>query len=58
MEGEIKKGKFVSLHAMKAFNGNACIDPLIPNFGTRWRWVVNFTHRPLYPRERPTLPIQ
>ena len=26
--------------------------PLIPNLGTRWRWVVNFTLRPLYPRER------
>jgi hypothetical protein len=25
--------------------------PLI-NFSTRWRWVANFTPRPLYPRER------
>jgi len=22
------------------------------DLGTRWRWVVSFTSRPLYPRER------
>ena len=25
--------------------------------GARWRWVVNATHRPLYPRERAQVPI-
>jgi hypothetical protein len=24
------------------------------NFGTSWRWVVSFTHRPLYPRGKNT----
>jgi len=24
--------------------------PFIINLGTRWRWVVNFTPRSLYPR--------
>jgi len=24
-----------------------------PVFGLKWRWVVNVTPRPLYPRERP-----
>lgn len=24
--------------------------PPIPNFGTNWRWVVDFTLRPVYPR--------
>jgi len=28
--------------------------PRIPNLGTRWRWMVSFTLRPLYPRERAT----
>jgi len=23
-----------------------------PYLGIRWRWVVSFTSRPLYPRER------
>jgi len=25
---------------------------LILHVGTRWRWVVNLTPRPLYPRKR------
>ena len=29
--------------------GNRCIALLILNIGTRWRWVVNITPRPLYP---------
>jgi hypothetical protein len=30
--------------------GNGGILPRILNLGTRWRWVVNFTSRFLYPR--------
>jgi hypothetical protein len=30
--------------------GNGCIDPHFLDLGTSWRWVVNFTPRPLYPR--------
>jgi hypothetical protein len=36
---------------MKAY-GSGCIDPHFLELGTSWRWVVNFTPRPLYPRER------
>jgi hypothetical protein len=30
--------------------GSGYIDPHLPNLGTRWRWVVSFTPRVLYPR--------
>jgi hypothetical protein len=30
--------------------GSGCIDPHFLDLGTSWRWVVNFTPRPLYPR--------
>jgi hypothetical protein len=39
-------------HAMKTYWENGGIDPHILDLGTRWRWVVSFTLRPLYPRER------
>jgi hypothetical protein len=45
------KGKAVPVHAVKAYRGTRGIAPLILNLGTRWRWVVNFTPRPLYPRK-------
>jgi hypothetical protein len=32
--------------------GSGCIDPHFPDLGTNWRWMVNFTPRPLYPQER------
>jgi hypothetical protein len=35
-------------HAMKASWGNGAISPRILDLGTGWRWVVSFTHRPLY----------
>jgi hypothetical protein len=34
---------------MKAYGGSGCIDPHFLDFGISWRWVVSFTHRPLYP---------
>jgi len=38
--------------------GSGCIAPLIINLGTRWRWVVSFTPRPLYPRGKsPWYPL-
>jgi hypothetical protein len=37
---------------MKAYRGSGCIDPHYLELGTSWRWVVSFTSRPLYPRER------
>jgi hypothetical protein len=32
--------------------GSGGIAPRILDIGTRWRWVVSFRPRPLYPRER------
>jgi len=32
--------------------GSASIPPPILNFGSRWRWVVSFTPRKLYPEKR------
>jgi hypothetical protein len=37
-------------HAMKAYWGSAGIAPHILDLCTRWRSVVCFTHRPLYPQ--------
>jgi hypothetical protein len=34
---------------MKAY-GSGCIDSHFLDLGTSWRWVVNFTPWPLYPR--------
>jgi hypothetical protein len=34
---------------MKACGGSGCVYPRILDLGTRWRWVVSFTPRPLYP---------
>jgi hypothetical protein len=39
-------------HSMKTDWGSGGIAPRILDLGTRWRWVVNFTPRSLYPRER------
>jgi hypothetical protein len=39
-------------HAMKTYWGSGSIAPRILDLGTRWRWVVSFTTRPLYHRER------
>jgi hypothetical protein len=38
---------------MKAQWGSKGIELLFFNLGTGWRWVVNATLHPLYPRERP-----
>jgi len=34
--------------------GNGGLVPLILNFGTRWKCVVNFVLKPLYPRDNNT----
>jgi hypothetical protein len=42
---------------MKAY-GSGCIDSHFLDLGTCWRWVVNFTHWPLYPRGKsPFYPL-
>jgi hypothetical protein len=38
--------------------GSGGIAPRILNLGTRWRWVVGFTPRPLYPQGKsPRYPL-
>jgi hypothetical protein len=39
-------------YAMKTYWGSGGIAPRILDVGTRWRCVVSFTPRPLYPMER------
>jgi len=39
-------------HAMKTYWGSGGIAPCVLDLGTRWRWVVSFTPRPLYPKGR------
>jgi hypothetical protein len=36
-------------HNIKMYWGSGSIAPCNLNLGTRWRWVVSFTPRPLYP---------
>jgi hypothetical protein len=37
-------------HAMKGYWRSVGVASRILDLGTRWRWVVNFTPRPLYPQ--------
>jgi len=46
----IKNGTIVPVQAMKAYSSSGT-GPLF-NLGSTGRSVVNFTHRPLYPRAR------
>jgi hypothetical protein len=42
---------------MEEYWGSGGIAPRILDLGTRWRWVVSFTPRPLYPQEEPLILI-
>jgi hypothetical protein len=45
-------------HARKTYSGSVGIAPRNLDFGTRWRWVVSFTLRPLYPQGKsPRYPL-
>jgi hypothetical protein len=46
------KVKLVPVPAMKAYEGSGGIAQFFLNFGTRRRWVVTYTTRPLYALER------
>jgi hypothetical protein len=35
-------------------SGSGYVDPRILDLGTRWRWMVRFTPRPLYPEDCPS----
>jgi hypothetical protein len=37
-------------YATKVYGGSGSIAPCILDLGTRWRWDVSFTPRPLYPQ--------
>jgi hypothetical protein len=39
-------------HAMRAYWGSGGIAPRILAIGSRWRWVVSLTPRPLYSQEK------
>jgi len=43
---------------MTAYRGSGGIAPLILKLGARWRWVVNFTPRPLHDLERTPVNIE
>jgi hypothetical protein len=45
-------------HIMKTYGGSRNIVPLIFNLSTRWKQMVNFTPRPLYPRVRKSVPTE
>ena len=47
-----------TVHFIKADRGSRGLAPLILNLGTRWRRMVNFTPRLLYPRERTPVPTE
>jgi len=42
-------GALTKHQAMKAYCVSGGTVPRILDLGTRWRWVVSFTFRPLYP---------
>ena len=42
------KDKVVTVHALKACRGSRGTAPLIFNFGSEYRWVINFMIQPLY----------
>jgi hypothetical protein len=48
----ITEGKVAPVHAMKACRWRWGTAPLVLNVCTRYRWVVNFTLWPLYPRRK------
>ena len=54
----IKKGKAVIFKIMKTYGASRIIAPSILNVCPRWRGVVNFTPRPIYPPEENLAPKQ
>jgi len=46
----------VSVHAVQAYPGSRGTAPVILNLGTKQKWVVDFTLRPLYSRVRTSAP--
>jgi hypothetical protein len=51
------KIKDAVVHATKAYRRSRDVVPLIHNVGARWRWVVNFTPRPLVTAKESSYPL-
>jgi hypothetical protein len=57
-EGKVVPVLLIEHHTMKAYWGSGHIAPRILDSGPRWRWVVSFTPRPLYPQGKsPWYPL-
>jgi hypothetical protein len=50
VEGKVASVLLTEHQTMKAYWGSGGIASGILDLGTRWRWVVSFTHPPLYPQ--------
>ena len=48
--------KVVPVHALKVYRRSRGIAPFILHLDIRYRRMVNFTYRPLYPREAGCVP--
>jgi len=55
---EMLEIKIYPVHALKAYKGSVCIVIFILNFDTRWKWVFNFTPRPLCQRGSTPVPCE
>jgi len=58
---KVRKVMFLGAYSCVFYDGiwgNRGVGPLILNLDTRWRWVVSFRPRPLYPREIIPLPTE
>jgi len=47
----VKQGKLFCSTPWSHIGRKEIISLLIPSLDTKWRWVVKFTSRPLYPRQ-------
>ena len=45
------------MQVLNTYRGSRGIVPLVQNLGTRWKWVVNFTHQPLRSGRRGRYPL-
>ena len=54
-----RKGKDhgIAVRARNGYSESRGIAAIIPDFSTRWMWVVSFTLHPLYPQDRTPISI-
>jgi hypothetical protein len=48
----IQRGSSLPFRCLEAYRLRRGINTLILDLGTRWRWGISFTHRPLYPLKK------